>query len=557
MATTQHGSKMHLTEEMIEDLKVNSDGGSTDDRAERAKQYATNELNLSFWQTLKRYRRSILWVLYGQLVVFGYGIDGVIAAYLLAIPRFRQDFGHSFEVDGVPAYVISATWISIFAGVSQLTAILGAMMTGYLADRFGRRITNAVFCVISVGAVGAQYAARGSLTILCVGKGLNGFPVGAWLVLGPLYASEVSPLKLRGWLTAITNIVQFSGVLLFTGVTYVLGPKDSPDAYQIPFACQWIVPSLVLLSIFFWPESPVWLVRAGRREEAIRSLEKLHGTGDQIDRDGILAQIEETLDHESRDQAATDNKSYLECFDKRHRSRTLISMWIYACQYLGGLVFVLGYQSYYYQLIGFNAQKSFFLTMLNNVFQFIANILSWWLITVLGRRPLIVWGELCGAICLFVVGGCSLIGTTPGYLATVSFMFLWVSQTSVFSCPWTDADHHVQAFTYQLTLGTVAWTVVAEIPSLRLRARTQGLANLTLCLVQWLVGFVFPYMFNPDAGNLGGKVGFIFGATSFLGFVGVYWYLPETKNRTAEQLDSLYERGVPARKFHKQEAEAI
>jgi MFS transporter, SP family, general alpha glucoside:H+ symporter len=60
-------------------------------------------------------------------------------------------------------------------------------------------------------------------------------------------------------------------------------------------------------------------------------------------------------------------------------------------------------------------------------------------------------------------------------------------------------------------------------------------------------------MYNPDAGNLGGKVGFVFGATSLLGFLGVYWYLPETKNRTADQLDKLYARGVPARKFHKTE----
>jgi MFS transporter, SP family, general alpha glucoside:H+ symporter len=90
-----------------------------------------------------------------------------------------------------------------------------------------------------------------------------------------------------------------------------------------------------------------------------------------------------------------------------------------------------------------------------------------------------------------------------------------------------------------------------------MRARTQGLANLTLCFVQWLIAFIFPYMFNPDAGNLGGKVGFIFGATSFLGFVGVYFFLPETKNRTARQLDQLYARGIPARKFHKTEAETI
>jgi SP family general alpha glucoside:H+ symporter-like MFS transporter len=98
---------------------------------------------------------------------------------------------------------------------------------------------------------------------------------------------------------------------------------------------------------------------------------------------------------------------------------------------------------------------------------------------------------------------------------------------------------------------------VGEIPSIRLRARTQGLANLCLCFVQWLIGFVFPYMFNPDAGNLGGKVGFVFGATTFIGFVGVYIWLPEPKGRTAADLDKLYASGISARNFHKVKIEDL
>jgi MFS transporter, SP family, general alpha glucoside:H+ symporter len=399
-----------------------------DNLGERAKAYSDFEKSLTFWQTIRLYWRAVLWILYGRLVVFGYGIDGVIAAYLLAIPRFRQDFGQSFVVNGQPAYIISANWIAIFSGVSQLTAIVGALSTGWLADKIGRKYANAAACVISIGGVGAQFAARGSLPILCAGKAINGYPVGAWLVLGPLYASEVAPLKLRGWLTAMTNIIQFSGVLLFTGIMYQLGPMNSSKAYQIPFACQWIMPAFVLLTITFWPESPAWLLRVGRREAAAKSLRSLHGSGDDIDKDGILAQLEEALTAQrTAEGEPKDKKGYLECFEKRHRHRTLISMWIYACQYLGGLVFVLGYQSYYYQLVGFGAKKSFFLSMLNNVFQFIANILSWWLINALGRRPLIVYGELCGALCLFVIAGCSMIGTYEGYIATVSFMFIWVS----------------------------------------------------------------------------------------------------------------------------------
>ncbi|KAH9224412.1 hypothetical protein DL95DRAFT_350258 [Leptodontidium sp. 2 PMI_412] len=495
-----------------------------------ATQQGAYEKSLTFWQTLRIFWRSTLWIMYGQLVVFGFGIDGVIAGYLLSVPRFRQDYGRSYIVNGAPAYIIPAGMQSLYNGISQLTAIIGALATGTLADTIGRRPTNLLFCLISVAGVSAQFWSNGSLGILTVGKAINGFSIGAWLIIGPLYASEVAPLKLRGWLTSITNIVQFSGVLLFTGVIYAIGAKDSKSAYLILFGSQWAIPSIVILTIYFWPESPVWLCRVKKPDQAKAALRQIHGSNSGIDIEGIFAQIQETIAQENATHEATSSASYMECFKGTDKRRTLICMFVYGCQYLSGIIFVLGYQSYYYQLIGYSAKKSFLLGMLNNAFQFVANILSWFLIDVAGRRPLIVWGQLLCAVALFIIGGTSLPGTYSAYLATVCFMFVW-------------------GFVYQLTLGTVAWSVVAELASFRLKSRTQGLANFVLCLVQWVVGFTFPYMFNPDEGNLGGKVGFIFGATTFVGFLGVFFWLPDTKGRTSLEIDELFARKISARHF--------
>jgi SP family general alpha glucoside:H+ symporter-like MFS transporter len=155
---------------------------------------------------------------------------------------------------------------------------------------------------------------------------------------------------------------------------------------------------------------------------------------------------------------------------------------------LSGTVLVLGYQFYYYQLIGYTPKKSFLLTMLNNCFQFLANILSLFLVTTVDRRLLTVWGQfVCGAA-LFFFGGTSLPGTYSGYLTTVCVMLVW-------------------GFVYQLTLGTVAWTLVAELASYRLRARTQWLANATLCLIQWTTGFCLPVHVQSGSGKLAGEGG--------------------------------------------------
>ncbi|KXJ85361.1 general substrate transporter [Microdochium bolleyi] len=503
-------------------------------KAELAARQIAYERSLTFWQTVRIFWRSTLWILYGQLVVFGYGIDGVIAGYLLGIPRFRQDYGEAFGTGVTASYIVPATWQSLYGGISQLCAILGAVLAGWLADRIGRRYTNIGLCALSMIGVGVQYLStyRGSLGILTAGKAINGVPIGGWLVIGPLYASEVAPLKLRGWLTAMTNIIQFSGVLVFTGIIYKLGPLDDRNAYVIPFACQWAIPALVILTGWFWPESPVWLLRVGRTEEARKALDRLHHGEHTVDKEAIMAVLETSIEQEAEYRADTANVTYKQCFGATERHRTLICMFIYGCQYLSGIIFVLGYQSYYFQLTGFDASTSFLLSMCNNISQFVANILSWPLLTIVGRRPLIVWGQLVCAATLFIIGGASVPGTKDGYLVTIAFMFVW-------------------GFVYQITLGTVAWTVVAEIPSLRMRSRTQGLSNMTLCIVQWLVGFVFPYMFNPDSGNLGGKVGFIFGATTFAGFLGTWLWLPETKDRTVAELDELFQSGAKARTFHK------
>jgi hypothetical protein len=108
----------------------------------------------------------------------------------------------------------------------------------------------------------------------------------------------------------------------------------------------------------------------------------------------------------------------------------------------------------------------------------------------------------------------------------------------------------IQGFLYEISLATVGWTVGSEIPALRMRSRTQGLGNVVLSFASWLMAFIFPYMFNPDTGNLVGKVGFVFGATTLVGFAGTFFLLPEGKDRTAAEMDILFERKIPTRQFH-------
>ncbi|KAL2204991.1 general substrate transporter [Sarocladium strictum] len=515
------------------DFQLEEFEGPSSLNAQLASRYTAFEKSLSFWSCLRLYWRSSLYCLYGLLIVFNFGIDSIVAGYLVSIPKFREDYGVAFTgLDGNLAYVVPAKWLAIFSGASQLTAAIGALGTGYVADKIGRKYTLGLSCVVSIGGVAAQYWSNKSLGVLAGGKAINGIAIGSWLVIAPLYVSEVAPLPLRGVLAAMTNTTLLSGILLFTGVMYDIASKPAATSYLIPFACQWIIPGLVLLTFMLWPESPVWLVRRGRHEDAKKAIEKLHGTNSTIDKEGLLAQIEETIALERSHAVAQLKKSesYKECFNKLNRKRTFAVLFVYCCQYLSGNTLIIGYQTYFYQLLGYSPKYSFLLGLLHSAFMIVMNFVAWSFLVHFGRRTLYVWGQFAAAIVLFLIGACTVVGNAQAYTAIVGFVFIWGG-------------------IYQSCQATVGWTIGAELPALRLRATTQGLANVVLNVTLWIVSFVFPFLFNPDAANLGGKVGFVFGATTFFGFLGAFFWLPETKGRTPVELDRLYEMGISVRKF--------
>ena len=106
-----------------------------------------------------------------------------------------------------------------------------------------------------------------------------------------------------------------------------------------------------------------------------------------------------------------------------------------------------------------------------------------------------------------------------------------------------------------MTLGSVGFAAFLEVPTTRLRAKTTSLGNMSISLIQWVIGFTFPYLFNPDAANLGGRVGFIYGAMTALVAVLHFFLLPETKDRTAAEIDILFQRGVKPRKFSEEKVD--
>lgn len=158
--------------------------------------------------------------------------------------------------------------------------------------------------------------------------------------------------------------------------------------------------------------------------------------------------------------------------------------------------------------------------------------------TYIGRRTLYVWGLLVLCILVFIVGFLSLAPNARNP-DNMNVAVSWASGSMIL----------VFTGIYNFTVGPVCYSLVAEIPSTRLRQKTVVLARNFYNVCGVCLGVLIPYMLNENAWNMGGASGFVWGATGFLCFVWAYFRLPEPKGRTFAELDVLFERKISARKF--------
>lgn len=366
-----------------------------------------------------------------------------------------------------------------------------------------------------------------SAAVLLVGQIFCGFSWGVFATVGPAYASEVCPTNLRGYLTTYVNCCWAIGQLIASGVLY--GLVDRPDqwSYRIPFGLQWIWPVPLIVICWLAPESPWYLVRKDRLEDAKRSIRRLSNnkTEDQIN--GQLAMMVHTTKLEAEIEAGT---TYVECFKGVDLRRTEICCLAFIGQILSGSTFAYT-PTYFFEQAGMNTSKSFQLGVGCTSVGFVGTLLSWFLITHFGRRTLYVWGQGILSTILFLVGIINASSKSGGAMwAQAALCMIWL-------------------FVYSMTVGPIAYSVVSEISSVRLRTLTVCLARTAYQIINVVSQVLEPYFMNPTAWNASGKTGFFWGTTALLAFTWSYFRLPEPKDRTYAELDLLFATKVSARKF--------
>ena len=530
--------------EAEKNLKVISQHVEAADNFESAHLTNEHDHQETKWLALRRNPWASGWCIFAVWTVLLVSYENNASGSVLGIPAFRKDFGTFFDGN----YVIDAGWQAAFGGGSTAASAVGGICAGQMADWVGRRYTLMAMLALSYVSITLEFVATTN-QVFFGGKLLNGFVVGVIATVSTTYIGELTPLALRGLMTCLNALAYTVGPFVCSLILNSTGTVDSPWAYRAIFCSQFGFLGVATLCIPFMPESPWWLMSKGKREKALKSLQRLGYNG--LGAEKRLEVIAVTLE---KIRQETDSATYLKCFRKSNFRRTFVSIAPLNIQAIGGVLFIATYSTYYEQLVGYSTADSFKLYIGLSVLSIVGNVCSWDLIDRLGRRFLTVWGSVSLTILLMVVGGLATVGTLECTKGAIALMLLY-------------------AFVYNITLGATAFSLLTEVATARLRVKTFSIGIMTQSLWYTMWSLTLPYLFNPDHANLGAKVRLFrlrktlinFSCSALLtlfivGFLHLRWplyplhYLSlllqvETAGRSYEELDELFMKKVPAKKF--------
>lgn len=403
-------------------------------------------------------------------------------------------------------FSLTDSGLGTVAALLTIGCLIGALFTGNFADKYGRKnvmIATAVLYIVS--ALGC--ALSNSFFMLAAFRVLSGIAVGATSVVGPLYISEISPAQKRGTLVSMNQFAITIGILLAYVIDYwVMDWGENSWRYMMVVPAIFGTVYLILLLTSF-PKSPRWLLSKGRKEEAVKVLEKIGG---KTLIESELPEMEESIFVERNKPKIR----FSELFKGKTGKIVLIGTIIAALQQITGINAVIMFAPDIFQAAGSAKGGSMMQSMIVGLVNFLMTIVALWLVDRKGRKTLLLWGA-------------------AGMIFSLAYL------TYAFSMP---TQHGVSVLIallvyisfFAASFAPVMWVIISEIYPNRIK----GLAMSFSTAISWLCTFLTVYFAPVIQGALGLNYLFgIFGIFSVIAFVFVKIWIPETKGKSLEQIE--------------------
>ncbi|KAK8589321.1 hypothetical protein V6N12_023723 [Hibiscus sabdariffa] len=378
---------------------------------------------------------------------------------------------------------LSMPAFSVFGSILTIGAMVGAILSGKIADLIGRK-RNALW--------------------LDIGRLLIGIGVSVTCYVVPVYIAEITPKTHRGSFASSNPLMITSG----TAFMFLIGTFISWRALAMIGAIPCVIQ---IIGLFLIPESPRWLAKFGREKEFEASLKRLRGKESDISEEAAdIRDYTETLEQQTE-------ASFLELFQKRYANLLIVGVGLMFLQQLGGSSPIVYYIGSIFEEAGISSNLG--LQVLSFV-QIPVAILAIFLIDRNGRRPLLLVssGGMCFACFLQGLSFC--FKDLPNLKALTPFLEL------------TGALIGATAFT--IGLGGIPWIIMSEVIPINVKAKAGSLATLVHWSTAWITTYSFNFMMEwSSAGTF-----FFFSGISGLTVLFVAKLVPETKGRTLEEIQA-------------------
>jgi len=397
-------------------------------------------------------------------------------------------------------FPMSAAKQGFLVSIALIGALFGASVGGFFADRLGRKLTIIISGVLFVIASLLLFLA-GSVLGLLMGRLLIGFAVGLSSVVVPLYIAEMAPPRIRGAMVAANQLAITIGILL----AYLLGYAfSSSENWRLLFALSLFPALLQIVGLLFLPETPSYLMSKGKVQQAKKVQEKVSTNGTEV--------LHDTSEKKLRFSAL---------FKPPYLAALLIGLGVSLIQQVTGINVVIYYAPQIFTLAGVSSTKAALLATVGvGSVNVVATILSLYLLDRAGRRRLLLFGLIGMILALFALSFAFMTDLPAiSFISIISLMVYVVS--------------------FALSLGPVTWVFISEIYPLKVRGRAMGVATF----VNWLSNIAVSFTFLSLVGQITvGGTFLLYAIIGILGYLFVYYKVPETKGKTLDEISQFWRR---------------
>lgn len=457
-----------------------------------------------------------------------FGWDSSVIGGVVVMDPFIRDYG----LDGNDKVAIANLTGNIVSTL-QGGCFFGALAAFWITDAIGRKWTliAAAFCTL-VGVV-MQAAASGHIELIYVGRLIAGLGVGCSSVVNPIYVSENAPRAIRGLLTGMYHLFIVTGGMIAFWINFgaVEQLKDK-NQYITPLAVQGLPALFLMIGMFLCNESPRYLARVDKWEEARATLVRVRGLPE--DHPYILDEFKEISDQLEAERMLMGDASFWSLQREMwtvptNRKRALLSIALMICQQMTGTNAINTYAPTIFQNLGITGKSTPLMsTGVYGIVKVLACIcFLLFMADSLGRRKSLLVSSVGQTVCMLFIG--IYVAVKPPVKGQPVPPVGYVALVCIF----------VFAAFFQFGWGPACWILISEIPRPRMRPLNVTIGAATQWLFNFVVAKAVPTMLATMGPNGYGTY-LIFGCFGASMFVFVWFFIPETKGRSLESMDELF-----------------